>query len=104
VTVDEIAKQLNICIGSAYCVVHDNLQFLKLCARWVPKEMMDEHTHMRFDICSHHLAHYRENADNCLEQIITGDETWVHHYQPETKQKSMQWKDLSSPVANKFKV
>jgi hypothetical protein len=27
VTVDEISKQLNIGVGSAYSVVHDNLQF-----------------------------------------------------------------------------
>jgi hypothetical protein len=35
VTVDEMAKQLNISIGSAYSVVRNNLQFHKVCARWV---------------------------------------------------------------------
>jgi hypothetical protein len=42
VTVDEIAKRLNISIVSAYSVVHDNLQFHKVCVRWVPKELTDE--------------------------------------------------------------
>jgi hypothetical protein len=37
--VDEIAKQLNISFVSAYSVVYDNLQFHKVCARWVPKEL-----------------------------------------------------------------
>jgi hypothetical protein len=32
-TVDKIAKQLNISIGSAYSVVHDNRQFHEVCAR-----------------------------------------------------------------------
>jgi hypothetical protein len=41
VTVHKIAKQLNISTGSAYSVEHDNLQFHKVCARWVPKELMD---------------------------------------------------------------
>jgi hypothetical protein len=104
VAVDEMARQLNISIGSAYSVVHDNLQFHKVCARWVPKALMDEHKRMRLDVCSHHLAHYHEEGDNFLQRIITGDETWVHHYQPETKQKSMQWKHPSSPVAKKFKT
>jgi hypothetical protein len=103
VTADKTAKQLNISIGSAYSVVHDNLQFYKVCARWVPKELMDEHKHMRLDICSHHLAHYHK-GDNFLQWIVKGDETWVHHYQPETKWKSMQWKRLSSPVAKKFRT
>jgi hypothetical protein len=43
-------------------------------------------------------------GDNFLQQSVTSDETWVHHYQPETKWKSMQWKDPSSPVAMKFKT
>jgi hypothetical protein len=58
VTVDEISEQLNISIGSAYSVVHDNLQFHKVCARWLPKELADEDKCMRLDIYTHHLAHY----------------------------------------------
>jgi hypothetical protein len=49
------------------------------------------------------LAHYREEDDNFLQWIITGNETWVHNQQPETKWKSMQWKHLSS-VAKIFKT
>ena len=32
-----------------------------------------------------------------MRRIVTGDETWIHHYDPETKQQSMQWKHASSP-------
>ncbi|GFR86394.1 von Willebrand factor A domain-containing protein 3A [Elysia marginata] len=39
-----------------------------------------------------------------LDNIVTGDETWLHHCTPETKQDSMTWKHPSSPVAKKFKV
>jgi len=49
------------------------------------------------------LAHYRE-GDNFLQQIVIGDETWIHHYEPESKRQSMQWKHASSPVAKKFKM
>jgi hypothetical protein len=38
-----------------------------------------------------------------LERIVTADETWVHHYEPESKAQSMTWKCLISPVAKKFK-
>jgi hypothetical protein len=84
--------------------VHDNLQFHKVFAKWVPKELTDKHKRMRLDTCSRHLACYHEEGDNFLQRIVTGDETWVHHYQLETKRKSMQWKRLSSPVAKKFKT
>ena len=48
-----------------------------------------------------------------LRQIVTGDETWVHHWDPESKVESMQWRHASSrpprkfrtlPYAGKFKV
>jgi hypothetical protein len=104
VMVNKTAKQLNISIGSAYSVVHDNLQLHKVCARWVPKELTNEHKCVRLDICYHHLAHYGEECDNFLQQIITGDVTWVHHYQPDTKWNSMQWKHPSSSVAKKFET
>jgi hypothetical protein len=38
-----------------------------------------------------------------LSRIVTGDESWVNHYEPETKRASMQWKHPASP-AQKFKV
>jgi hypothetical protein len=39
-----------------------------------------------------------------LARIVTGDESWVHHYQPEIKRASMQWKHPASPSKLKFKV
>jgi hypothetical protein len=28
---------------------------------------------------------YHDEGHDMLAQIVTGDESWVHHYQPETK-------------------
>jgi hypothetical protein len=39
-----------------------------------------------------------------LNRIVTGDESWVHHYQPESKRALVQWKHPSSPSTKKFKV
>jgi hypothetical protein len=38
-----------------------------------------------------------------LERIVTADETWLHHYEPESKALSMAWKRPTSSVAKKFK-
>jgi hypothetical protein len=38
-----------------------------------------------------------------LERIVTADETWLHHYEPESKAQSMAWKRPTSPVAKEFK-
>jgi hypothetical protein len=38
-----------------------------------------------------------------LERIFTADETWLHHYEPESKAQSMAWKRPTSPVAKQFR-
>jgi hypothetical protein len=38
-----------------------------------------------------------------LERIVTADETWVHHYERESKAQSVAWKRPTSPVAKKFR-
>jgi len=32
------------------------------------------------------------------------EETWLYHYDPETKQQSMEWRHSSSPHPKKFQV
>jgi hypothetical protein len=39
-----------------------------------------------------------------LNRTVTGDESWVHHYQPESKRTSVQWKHPSSHPTKQFKV
>jgi hypothetical protein len=39
-----------------------------------------------------------------LNRIVTGDESWMHHYQPESMRASMQCKYPCSATTKKFKV
>ena len=48
--------------------------------------------------------HYKTEGEAMLERIVTDDEAWVHHYQPETKQALKQWKHKELPTLTKFKV
>ena len=38
-----------------------------------------------------------------LGLVITGDETWVYQYDPETKRQSAQWKTANSPRPKNFR-
>ena len=42
VTVKEVASVLDISVGSAHHIIHDELKFRKVCARWVPKRLTPE--------------------------------------------------------------
>ena len=117
----EIADCLEISKTSAHRIVFDELGYRKVTSRWVPKQSKGNHKTQRLDVCRNLLrrskcvnrAHrhnvgaagdFPGNDSAFLDNIITGDETWLHHCTPETKRDSMTWKHPSSPVAKKFKV
>ncbi|XP_041366729.1 uncharacterized protein LOC121381476 [Gigantopelta aegis] len=50
------------------------------------------------------VADRRADLNSFLRRFVTMDETWVHHFQPETKQQSKQWKHPGSPPPKKAKT
>jgi hypothetical protein len=46
----------------------------------------------------------QRGEEEFLSRIVIGDETWVHHYEPESKRQSMEWKHPGSPTKKKFKA
>ena len=44
------------------------------------------------------------NPNEFLRRFITVDETWIHHYQPETKEQSKQWVEAGERPPKKAKV
>jgi len=65
----------------------------------VPKELTEEQKQRRVTICQD----LSERQDDILGHVITGDETWVYQYDPETKQQIAQWKTANSPRPKKFR-
>jgi hypothetical protein len=43
-------------------------------------------------------------GDEFLDSIVTGDETWVFHHTPESKQQLMEWHHTHSALKKKFKT
>jgi len=59
---------------------------------------------VRQTICREHLDCHAREGDAFLHRIVTGDESCVCHYGPESKRQSMQWKHPSSLANKKFKT
>jgi len=45
-----------------------------------------------------------QDPNNFLLRLVTMDETWFYHYDPEIKQQSMEWRHSGSPYPKKFRV
>jgi len=98
-TVRSIAEQMNINRETVRKTLTENLDMRKVCAKIVLKELTKEHKQRRVTICQDLL----ERQDDILGHVITGDETWVYQYDPETKRQSAQWKTPNSPQPKKFR-
>jgi len=51
--------------------------------------LTQEHEH-HLQVCQELLNQYEAEGDIFLDHIITGDKTWCHHYEPESKRQSME--------------
>ncbi|GFY24342.1 uncharacterized protein TNCV_1013911 [Trichonephila clavipes] len=80
----------NVSRSVVYKIVTGNLNFKKLCSRWVPRLLAAEHKEKRFAISLDFLIRYEEEGYDILSRIMTGDETWVSHITPESQQQSME--------------
>jgi len=92
-TVRSIAEQVNIDRETVRKILIEDLDMRKVCAKMVPKELTEEQKRRRVTIYQDLL----ERQDDILGHVITGDETWVYQYNPETKRQSAHWKTANSP-------
>ena len=89
ITINELAESLGVSARSAVKIM-DTLGYSKVCARWVPKQLTEAHKQSDLEACSK-LLKYCHSDKTFLQRIVTGDQTWVHHFKPESKRASMEW-------------
>jgi transposase len=99
-TVREIADEVGISTGSAHPIITEDLHMCRVVAKFVPKLLSQEQQQLCLKVAQDMLE--CANGDpEFLKTVITGDETWVYEYDPETKVQSLQWKHSSSPKPKK---
>ena len=103
IQVEEIAQALGISHGSVSTILHDRLGMRKLTARWVPISLSDEQMATTASVRSALLKRFR-SKDDFLLHLVTVDDTWVYHFEPENKAQSRQWVRPGSPRPKKFKT
>ena len=94
VKVSVITHELGISAGS--------IQYHPFIRR-MPRMLTSEQKACHQQYSEENLGMLRANPEN-FSIIITGNETWVHHHDPEIKQEFMQWKRKGYPTPKKFRV
>ncbi|XP_055390540.1 uncharacterized protein LOC129619324 [Condylostylus longicornis] len=101
--VRELADIVGLSKSAAHRILTENLGMKKVCARWVPRLLTIDHKQHREVVSMNCLAMFTKNKTEFLLRFIIMDETWVHHYTPETKEQSKQWTSREKPAPKKEK-
>ncbi|GFW55402.1 putative DD34D transposase [Trichonephila clavipes] len=83
--------------------VTGDLQMRKVCAKLVPKVLTQdqkEFTVLRYQ----ELLDLIQNEPDFLNSVVTGDESWMFEYDPESKRQSCEWHTKSSPHPKKARM
>ena len=100
ITINEITEEVGISTGSVHTILTEDLAMRRVSAKFVPKLLVEQQKQQRLDIAQDMLNCANSDSD-FMKTIITGDETWVYGYDPETKFQSSQWKHQTSPRPKK---
>jgi hypothetical protein len=95
-----IAKETGLDKNAVHRILTDHLHMRKICARVVPKHLSVEQKANRLEICQN-LLERLEIEPNFLDKVITGEESWMFEYDPETKRQSEEWHTKNSPRPKK---
>ncbi|XP_075558608.1 protein GVQW3-like [Dermacentor variabilis] len=98
--IQEIAEQVGISTFSAHSIMTEDVAMKRVAAKFVPKLIMVEQKQLRVEVSQDMLDSTNSDPD-FMNTIITGDESWVYGYDPETKSQTSQWKHSTSPRPKK---
>jgi hypothetical protein len=97
ITIDSLTTALGCSHDLAYSIMHDLMKFQKVCTQQVPKELKDWEKVNWMGLSLKHLLQYADEGEDVPNRIVTGDKSWVHRYQSDSKRTSLQWKHPNLP-------
>lgn len=83
--------------------ITEELGYSKFCASLVPLMVPYAPQETRQAITTELSCQCNTGSENFLSQIVMGDETWAHCFEPESMQKSTEWPNMVTPRKKKLK-
>ena len=90
-TTRDIAKCVGISVGAAHTILRRDLKMRRISARRIPHLVTKEQKLARVRIAKQLLKQFLKYNNPSFANIITGDETWVHFYEPKRKIQNKIW-------------
>ena len=95
--VREVTEEVGISKTTCHEILTENFGMHCVARKFVPRLLSGDQKYNHVDVCKELVD--RLNVDeNFLKNIVTGDETWDHGYDGETKAQSLQWVSETSDL------
>ena len=91
-SVRDIASCTGTSEGSVQTVLKKRLDLRKVCTRWVPHLLTEEQKTQSLKCAQELLKTYKGCNSRVISNLLTGDETWVHMFEPQRRTPNKQWK------------
>ena len=82
-SVKDIASCTGISEGSVQTILKKRLDLRKVCARWVLHLLTEEQKTQCFKCARELLKTYKGCNSRVISNLLTGNETWVHMFEPQ---------------------
>ena len=98
-----VSSELNLNRFTVHEILTQDLDMRKLCAKIVPKKLTTEQKANGRDVCLDLMDRVKREPEFFI-CVITGDESWILEYDPETKRQSREWHTANSPRPKKARM
>ncbi len=90
ITLHKLVYETGLSYGTVQKIIKKDLGMSRIAAKFVPKMLTERDRNLREYTSREWLTKIEEDPD-ILDRVITGDESWVWYFEPETKRESTQW-------------
>ena len=99
-TIDEIVEATGVSWNSVRRISTEDSGMRRLSAKFVSRLLAEDQRNARLPVCQDSIMQLESDPDS-FSKVKTGDSSWCHCYDPETKQASNQWRTSHTPRPKK---
>ena len=102
-SVRDIARKVGISLSTVHLILQKHLKVRKISARWVPHLLTDEEKRQRIKVAKKLFQMFPKCDKKQFANFVTGNETWVHYFDPVRKVSIKIWatKHSKRPIIGK---
>ncbi len=89
INIHRLTRLLSMLYGTVFRILHHDLSLKKCTSKFIPHELTPEQKCQRISFAVNFLDSYP--GARRLKWLVTTDESWLHVYDPDTKQRNKEW-------------